>query len=154
VGFGGGEEEKDMGRRLFQGLEKGIEGFRREHMDFINDVDFEPSGTGHILNIFPKLTDLINASVGGPIDFKDIHGNTFSDFVARSADIAWRRGRALVTVHGLGHNAGHRRLPDPSGAGKQERMRHLVGPDSVLEGLRDVTLSHDFLKGLRTIFSC
>ena len=36
--FRSGKDKDDMGRRLLQGLQEGIEGFRRQHMRFINDV--------------------------------------------------------------------------------------------------------------------
>jgi len=42
VDFRGGKYEKNMGRGLFKGLEQGIEGSHRKHVDFINDIDFVP----------------------------------------------------------------------------------------------------------------
>ena len=35
------EHEFDVFRRLFEGLEQRVERCRREHVDLVNDVDFE-----------------------------------------------------------------------------------------------------------------
>ena len=36
---GGAQDEDHMGRRLFEGLQQGVEGRSRQHVDFVNDVD-------------------------------------------------------------------------------------------------------------------
>ena len=48
MGFCGRENKNDMRRRLFQRFSKSIEGRGREHVHFINDVDFlEPEEGGN-----------------------------------------------------------------------------------------------------------
>ena len=42
VGFGGGKDKYRMGRRLLKGLQEGIKGAGREHVDLIHDVDLIP----------------------------------------------------------------------------------------------------------------
>ena len=39
LGFGGGEHEDHVRRRLLEGLEQRVEGLPREHVDFVDDVD-------------------------------------------------------------------------------------------------------------------
>jgi hypothetical protein len=72
MGFSGGEEKKDVSGGFLQGFEQSVKGWGCEHMDFINNVNLEATVAGHIFDIFPKLTDLINASIGCAIDFKHV----------------------------------------------------------------------------------
>jgi hypothetical protein len=123
-------------------------------MDFVNNVNLEPTMAGHIFDIFPKLTDLINAPIGCAINFKHVQCNAFGNFLARLADTTWRRSGTMLTVHGLGRNSCHRRLTNTPGASKQKGMDDSIRPDSISQRIRDVILAHDLFEGLGSVFSC
>jgi hypothetical protein len=108
-----------MGWRFLQGLEKGIERLRREHMDFVDNIDLIPAVARHVFHIFSKLADLVDASVGGPVDLKHINRHALGDFLAGGATIARSGGGALLAVYRLGEYAGNRGLADTSGASKE-----------------------------------
>jgi hypothetical protein len=123
-------------------------------MDLIDDVDLEPTIARHVLNIFTELTDFINSSVRGAIDFKHVYGNPMGNFVAQLARIAWRWSGAPLAVHGFGHDPCNRGLTNTPGASKQMGMGYSVSLDGVSERLSDVILSNNLFKGLGAIFSC
>jgi dipeptide/tripeptide permease len=57
---------------LFQGFEQSIKSFSREHVHFIDDVNFEARLQGNIFNSFPKLSYLIYTPVRSSINFYHI----------------------------------------------------------------------------------
>ena len=58
-----------MRRRLFQGLQQGVEAVLREHVDFIDEIDLVPAGGGRILNIVHQLPGLIHFGPRRRVDF-------------------------------------------------------------------------------------
>jgi hypothetical protein len=72
----------------------------------------------HIFYVFPEFADFINSPIGCAVDFKHVQCNAFGNFLAGSADATWRRGGAMLTVHGLGHDSCHGRLTHTPGASK------------------------------------
>ena len=107
MSFSGSKEEENMGWRLFKCFEKGVERLGRKHMDFVDYVDFEATAAGHILNVFAQLTNFIDSSVRGPIDFKDVKRGAPGNLLAGLTNVAWRRCGAVHTIHGFGHNPGN-----------------------------------------------
>ena len=71
-GLGGGEEELDVRRRLFQRLQQGVEGPGREHVHFVDVVDLEPSPAGPQRGVLPQLAHLLDAVVAGTVDLDDV----------------------------------------------------------------------------------
>ena len=72
VRLGGGEEELDVRRRLFQGLQQGVEGPGREHVHFVDVIDLEPSPAGPQRGVLPQLAHLLDAVVAGTVDLDDV----------------------------------------------------------------------------------
>src|ERR1051325_5284374 len=61
--FGGREHEFHVLGRLFERFKKRIEGFLREHVNFVDDIDFEFSGGGRVPNRVAQGTDFFDAAV-------------------------------------------------------------------------------------------
>jgi hypothetical protein len=156
VGLGGGEDELDMIRRLFEDLEQGVEGAGAEHVDFVDDVNLEAGAGRAIEGVLAEVADVVHAVVGGPVDLDDIDVVAVVDGQATVALAAGGYGGAvgLKAVEGLGQQAGHRGLADTAGPGKEVRMGNAAGGDGVAKGLRDGLLAHDIVEGLRTITPC
>jgi hypothetical protein len=154
MGFRRGEEKKDVRRGFLQGFEQSVKRLGCEHMDFINDVNLETTAAGHIFDVVSKLADLINASIGGAIDFKHVQPDAFCNLLARLTGVAWRWGRTLLTVHGFGHNPCYRSLANAPGAGKKKGVGDSISPDGISQRIRDVILAHDLFKGLWPVSSC
>ncbi len=80
VGFGGGEDELYVLGWFFERLEEGIEGGVREHVDLVDIVDLEACAGGSKGGGFAKGADLLDAVVGGSVDFENVEGAAFGDF--------------------------------------------------------------------------
>ena len=59
----GGQDEKHMGRRFFQGFQERIEGFLRQHVHFVDDVDLLAAGGGERADGLLQRADLLDAAV-------------------------------------------------------------------------------------------
>jgi hypothetical protein len=133
VSFSGSKEEENMGWGFFQCFEKGVKRLGGKHMDFVDYVDLEATAAGHILNVFAQLTNFIDSSVRGPIDFEDVKRGALGNLLTGLTNVAWRRCGAVFTIHGLGHNPSNRCLANSPGAGKKKSVSYSVRSDSVFQ---------------------
>ena len=85
-----------MGRRLLQGLQQGVEGLLGEHVHFIDDIDLVLALGRQILDLLPQVPDLVDAPVGGAVDFQDVQGGAVGDLPAHLAGVVGVRGGAGV----------------------------------------------------------
>ena len=66
--------------RLFHGFEQRVERFLGEHVDFVNDVDFESCvASGRQRRIADELAGVFDGSVGSTVDFDDVQVMTGHD---------------------------------------------------------------------------
>src|SRR5690606_37341506 len=63
VRLGGGKDKDDVGRRLLQDLQEGVEGLVGQHVDFVDDVDFVPAVRRRVVHPVPDLAYLVDAAV-------------------------------------------------------------------------------------------
>jgi len=82
VGFCGRKNELGVGRRLLERFQERIKRGQGQHVHFVDDVNPEPGGGRHVLDVFPELPDLLNASIGRSVDFLHVHGRSLGDFKA------------------------------------------------------------------------
>ena len=59
-------------RRLFERLQQGVERLRREHVDFVDDVDLVACPAGPKLHVLPQFADLVDAAVAGAVDLQHV----------------------------------------------------------------------------------
>ena len=117
VGFGGGQDEFDVLGRFFQGFQQCVEGARRKHVHFINDINFM-AGPGRSINsILTELANVLHTGIGRPIDLQ--HVNVIS-FINSQAAFAFATGLAgglvrIEAVQSLGQNPGHGSLAHSPG---------------------------------------
>ena len=95
LGLGGRHHEDDVVGRLFQGLEQGVEGGVGDLVGLVEDVDLVLVARGAITGGVAQLADLVDAAVGGGVDFDDVDRVAGADLEAGIADVA-----------GLGRGAG------------------------------------------------
>ena len=72
VGLGGAEDELDVLGRLFERLQQGVECLAGEHVDFVDDVDFEARPAGPHVDVLPQLADFVDAAVAGAVDLQHV----------------------------------------------------------------------------------
>ena len=125
-------------------------------MHFVDYVDFESGTRRPIDRVFPKLANLVDPVIGGPVDLDDVdiladvHGDATIALTARL-------GRGLihsVTVKRFGQYARHGRLTDAASTREKIRMSDPAGLDGVLQRLGDRILPDDIIERLRPVFSC
>jgi hypothetical protein len=94
-----------VSRRFFQSFQQGVERLLRQHVNLVNDVDFEFTARG-VADIVAKLTYLIDAVVARAVDLKHIETDPLRNLSARIADPTRIDGWPVNTIHRLGQNAG------------------------------------------------
>ncbi len=151
--FGGGEQEFHMRGWFFERLEQGVERFLGEHVDFVDDVNFEFGARGGVADGVAQLAYFIDAAVAGAVDFQHVQRAALGDFLAVVALVAGGDGGAFDAIQGLGENAGGGRLADAARADKKVGMGEAFLLDGVFQGRGDVLLSHDLIELLRPPFA-
>ena len=116
VGFSGAEHENHVVRGLFQCLQEGIRGSVGQHMGFIDDVDLALALGWREVYLLPDVSDLIDATVAGGIQFDDVHELAAVDRVADGASVAGVSVLGVQAVHGFGDDPGGGGLAAASGA--------------------------------------
>lgn len=124
--FGCGKKKFDMFGGFFQSFKKSIKGFRGEHVDFINNINFKATCGRRILHIVAKVADLVNPAVGSTVNFNDIERGTGGNFLAIGARIARGGGGAFAAINGFGKNAGSCGFPCAAHAAKKVSVRQPV----------------------------
>ena len=149
--LGRAEDELHVLRRLFQGLQQGVEGLAGEHVDFVDDVDLEPRAAGTNADVLTQLADLVDAAVAGPVDLQHVDVLARADALADVALVAGRRRGALFAIQRLGEDAGGGRLAHAPRPGEQIGVAYAVAGDRVLQRLGDVLLADQLRETLRAI---
>ncbi|OSM07631.1 putative Dual specificity phosphatase, catalytic domain protein [Magnetofaba australis IT-1] len=138
--FGGGEDEFDVGRRLFQGFEQGVEGALGEHVGFVQGVDAE-AAAGLIPHPVEQFAHVIDAGARGGVHLQHIRVVACCD-AAAGVTLATRvGGHAGLTVETHGHQPRQSGLAHPTDAGKQKRLRESALGQRVFERAHRVLLS-------------
>ena len=151
--LGGGKDEFHVSRGLLEGLEEGIEGLPSEHVDFVDDVDFEFSAGGGIRDAVPQVFDFADAAVRGAVDFEDVQTTAFLDFLTDilvGIEVGLGTARA---VEGLGEDAGGGGFADAAGPDEEESVGEATFGKGVGKGAHDVLLADEFRKGAGPVFA-
>ena len=125
-----------MRRWLFERLQQCVERIFRQHMNFVDDVDFVTRRHGRIAHCLDDLADIIDAGVRCRIHFDDVDEPTLRNRdagFARPARIDRRPARAIGpdAVQRLGDQPRSRSLSNPTNARQDKRMRQPVALDRV-----------------------
>ena len=145
------EDELHMRRRLFERFEQRVERLRRDHVDFVDDVDLEARSRGAIGDGLAEFADVLDAVVGGAVDFENVDVLAGGDRLARVANAARSSRRAFLAVERLGEHPRHRRLADAAGAGEEIGMSDAAGDDRLLQRFDDDVLTDEIFEPLRPI---
>ncbi len=146
LGFGGGEDEDDPGRRLLQDLQEGVPGLPGEHVGFVEDVDLETALLRRSVHgPFPEVPGIVHSSVGGGVDLHHIQGGLSPP--DPPAAFALPAGLPVLSsmgaVQGHGQDPGQGGFPDSSGPAEEIGVADPVPGDGSPKGLGDVFLGRD-----------
>jgi hypothetical protein len=145
----GGRKDKYCVRwRFLESLQKRVEGIGGEHVNFVDDVDLARQDGRRVAHSLPQLPDVIDAAVGGAVDFDDVHRIPTADRSAGGTVVARFFHGAALTVDRLGEDARHRGLAHAARAGEEVSMGSPAGLERVGKGLRNMRLTHHVVKSL------
>ena len=153
VGLGRGEDEPQVGRRLLDQLEQGVEALRGDHVGLVDDVDLVAVAHRGEERLLPEVAGIVHTTVGRRVDLDDVDGaRAAAREVAAAVALAAGIGdRGLRAVERAGEDAGRGGLAAAARAGEEvgvvdavgrqrrsQRLGHVVLPDDLLEGLGPV----------------
>ncbi|CAB3849557.1 hypothetical protein LMG26858_01633 [Achromobacter anxifer] len=146
---GRGKNEFDVGRRLFQCLEHGVERMPGQHVDFVDHVDLEAPRARRVHRLLQQLRHFLDAAVRGRVQFKVVDEAPGIDFRARAAHAARLGSDACFAVEGLRQDARKRGLAHAPGAGEQPGVMQALGVERMRQRAHHVILSHEGIERSR-----
>ena len=138
LGVGGREDELDVLRRLFKGLQHRSKRVPRQHVDFVDQVNLVAPDRRRIARGVENLAHVVDAGRRCGIELDQVDEAAFIDRNAGTTNAAGRRGDAGLAIERLGEDPRDGRLADAARSGEQVRvmqahLRQRVGqrPDDV-----------------------
>ena len=127
--FGSRKNEFYIFRRLFQRLQQCIKCIFRQHMHFINNIDFINSRDRAIGRTLNNLAHIIHTRIAGCIHFQHINMFAFANINTILTLITWLYSGSAVSCGGLtvqpfGNNTCGRGFAYPSDTGKHKSLRN------------------------------
>ncbi|MNZ86193.1 hypothetical protein D3C78_1050100 [compost metagenome] len=147
---GGGEQELDVGRRLFEGLEQGVERVRGQHVHFVDQVDLVAAAAGRVLHVVEQLAGVLDLGPAGGIHLDQVDETPLVDLPAYRALAARRRADALLAIQALGQDACDGGLTHATGAREQIGMVQPLVVQRIDQGLEHMGLADHFAERART----
>ncbi|MGY4449719.1 hypothetical protein ACVWZR_004379 [Bradyrhizobium sp. i1.3.1] len=80
--LGGREHEFGVLRRFLQRLQEGVERRRRQHVDFVDNVDLVAGAGRRVAHAVIDLADVVDAGVRGRVHLQHVHVPAFHDRLA------------------------------------------------------------------------
>ena len=139
--------------RLFQSLEQRIKTVRAQHMDFVDQIDFEATTGRRILDVIEQLFGIFETGSTGRINLNQIDKPAFINLAARRTFATWLRGNTLFAVQTFGQNSSNRGLPYAASAGKQISMVEPIVIEGIHQRLQNMNLPHQLFKIAGTPFA-
>ena len=153
VHFRCGKYKYDVRRRFFKRFEESVECFLRQHVHFIDDVDFIFAAGRRIPDGITEISDFFHSAVGGAVNFNDVEPASFNDFLADLTNIIRilvDRGKA---VERTGKNAGCCCFAAPACPAENIRMRDTVRRNRIAKSICHVALTNDIVEDHRPPFT-
>ena len=150
---GGGKDELDVRRRLFQRFQHGVEGRLRQHVHFVDDVDLVAAGRGRVLGVFDDFADVVDAGIGSSVDFQQVDKAPGVDLPAGGAFTTRLGTDAAFAVQAFGQNAGDGGLAHPAGTGQEIGMVQALAGKRIRQRTHDVLLADQVGKAARPPFA-
>ena len=157
--FGGGEHEFGVLRRLFQRLQEGVERRRREHVDFVDDVDLVARAGRRIAHAVVDLAHVVDAGMGGRVHLQHVHMPAFHDRLAMHARHRHMDGRSLhrsirqFVIQRAGQNPRRGGFSDAAHAGQDPGLRNPPGLERVRNRADHGVLADQVIETGRAVFA-
>ena len=151
--LGGGEDEAQVGRRLLDQLEQGVEALRADHVGLVDDVDLVAAADRREERLLAQVAGVVDAAVGGRVDLDHVdRARAPAGQVAAGVALAARVGdRRLLAVERAGQDPRRGGLAAAAGTGEEVGVVHPVGRERSAQRLGHVVLPDDLGEGLGTV---
>ena len=123
--------ELHMRRWFFHCFQQCIERRLSQHVNFVDDVDFELRGGGRKFAGVAQFADLFDAVVARAVNFQHVQRAAFRDLDALRVGHVEVRRRTTGAVQRLGEDAGERGLARAAWAAEEVGVRDAPGGDGV-----------------------
>ena len=144
-----------MCRRFLKGLEEGVEGSLRQHMDLIDDIDAVFSHLRRYADLIHQSLNVLNSVVGSCIKLMNAIRSAFCKRTAGLTCTTWLHFlRWIRAVDHLSKDSCRGGLADPTRATEEVGMRQLPSQNGILESLGDIVLTDECPEGVRPVLSC
>ena len=156
VGLSCGEDEDDLGRRLFEHLQQGVPRLTCQHMGFVDDVDLVVPVLGRgVHGPFAQLPCVVHPAVRRGVDFDHVEiGGAVPDpgtDIALAAGFAGGGVTAPLAIERHGQDAGGGGLAHAAGSGEEIAVGHAVLLDCATEDGGHVFLYHQVGEALGSV---
>src|SRR5262245_40701223 len=101
-------------------------------MRLVDDKYFVPVASGAVANVLPQLAHLVDAAVGGSVDFDHVDARARCDLATTRALAAGLRCRAVNAVQAAGDDARDGGLTCSALPGKNVAVRNPLLRDRIL----------------------
>ena len=149
----GGQHEDDVGWRLFQRLQHGVEGVGGEHVDLVDDEDLVAAHRGQVGSVFQHHRHFLDLAVGGRVHLQIVGKAPLVHAPAGRAFAAGMGAHALFAVQGLGQDAGDGGLAHAPGTGEQVGVVKPLVVECVAQRAHDRVLSDQGIEVARAPFA-
>ncbi|MNM60779.1 hypothetical protein D3C81_720700 [compost metagenome] len=150
----GGQDELDVGWRLFKGFQQRIEGMAGEHVHFVDQVDLEAPTARGVLHVVEQLAGVFDFSAARGVDLDQVDETALIDLTAHRALAARRRSDTRFTVQAFGDNSRDGGLADPARTGEQVGVVQPLAVQGIDQSLEHMGLADHFAERARTPFTC
>ena len=139
LGVGGGEDEHDVRRRLFERLQQGSLGRLGQHVDLVEDVHLVPAGRAERRPL-DEVAHRVDPVVARRIELVDVVAGAALDGEARGTLAAGLAVDRALAVEDLGEDAGRARLARAAGPGEEVGLAFATAGDGVAQRPYNVVL--------------
>jgi len=136
-------------RRLLERLQQRVERRRRQHVDFVDDVDLVGAARRGIAGVVAQVAHLVDAVVGGAVDLDHVDEPSLGYLAAIVAGVARLAVLRREAVEPLGQQPSDRRLADAADTGEAIRVRHAALLQRIAECSHDGGLPYYLVESLR-----
>ncbi len=143
--------------RLFQRLQKAVEGVARKHVHFVDNVDLVTGKGRGILHALDDFADIIDTRMGGSVHLDDIDMATFHDCPAMFALCRKINGRLVnrggLVIEGAGKDARRCGLSYPAHTCQHVGLGNAASLERIGQGADHRLLADQVIKILRAVFA-
>jgi len=131
MGFGSSQDKNNVWWWFLKCLQQGVGGFFGEHMDFIYNIDFITGLVRRIVDPVTKVSDFVNATVAGSINFYDIQSPALAYCLAHRASITRFTLAIGQAIYCLSQDAASGGLACSSWTTKKVGVRYTITIESI-----------------------